>query len=116
MNDQLWMLGTSRSMVRGFADGMTKSGKGGETGMIIEIDFAPIRVWLADLYQRNEVEAEELMTEATAEMDGEKLTTVYGKDVLERMRQQWMRLQGISYRKWMSEGSPRSSLHVRMSP
>lgn len=116
MNDQLWMLGTSRSMVSGFADGIKKSGKGGETGMIIEIDFAPIRAWLADLYQRNEEEAEELMTEATAEMDGEKLTTVYGMDVLERMRKEWLRLQGISYRKWMADGSPRSSLHVRMSP
>ena len=60
MNDELWMLGTSRSMAGGFAKAMQTAGSDGETGMIVEIDFAPIRAWLADIYQRNEAAAEQL--------------------------------------------------------
>jgi hypothetical protein len=43
MNDRLWMLGTSKSMTAGFAKSMATPGSASETGMIVEMDFAPLR-------------------------------------------------------------------------
>ena len=63
------MLGTSRSMVAGFAKLRANSRSGGETGVIIAIDFAPIRDWFTDIYQRNEAEAKELAEEGMDEMN-----------------------------------------------
>lgn len=108
MNDRLWMLGTSRSMVGGFAKAMQSASSGGETGMIVEIDFAPIRDWLADLYQRNEAAADQLATQAPDEM-----RALADKQNREKLAASARHLQGLSYRKWMADGSPRTSLHVR---
>ncbi len=111
LNDKLWMLGTSRSMAGGFAKSMTSSGSGAETGMIVEIDFVPIRDWFTDIYQRNEAEAKALSEEAPDEM--KELT---GEENLNRINDAMRRLQGLSYHQWITDGKPRTSFHVRISP
>jgi hypothetical protein len=110
LNDEVWMLGTSRSMAGGFAKSMASSSSGGETGMIVEIDFAPIREWSSDVYQRNEMMAKELTAEAPDEM-----VEIANKENLERVNSAISSLQGFSYRHWMDDGKPRTSMHVRMS-
>jgi hypothetical protein len=109
LNDELWMLGTSRSMAGGFSKSMASSGSGGETGMIVEIDFAPVRDWATDLYQRNEADAKALTADAPDEM-----MELANKENLERANAAIRRLQGLSYRHWMADGKPRTSLHVRI--
>jgi len=110
MNDKLWMLGTSRSMAGGFSKSMAAASSGGDNGMIVEIDFAPIRDWLTDIYQRNETEAKELTAEAPDEMK-----ELADKENLERVKSGLNRLQGLGYHHWMAEGKPRTSLHLRIS-
>lgn len=111
LNDKLWMLGTSRSMANGFAKSMASPNSGSETGMIVEIDFAPIRDWFTDIYQRNEAEAKALTAEAPEEMKELAET-----DNLKRANAAMDRLQGLSCRQWVTDGKPRTSLHVQISP
>lgn len=111
LNDDLWMMGTSRSLAGGFAKSMAGTGKGGGTGMIVEIDFAPVKTWFADIYQRNETAAMDLTEEAPDEMK-----ELAKKENLERVHSFMSRLKGLSYRKWMADGKPRTSMHLRMSP
>lgn len=111
MNDDLWMIGTSRSLVGGFAKSMSMASPGGETGMIVEIEFAPIRVWFEDIYRRNETEAAGLTGDAPEEM--QELAT---QENLERLSAEVRRLQGLRYHKWMADGKQRTSLHVRLNP
>lgn len=111
LNDELWMFGTSRSMAGGFSKSMASSGSGGETGMIVEIDFAPVRDWATDLYQRNEAGAKALAADAPEEM-----AELANQENLERANAAIRRLQGLSYRHWMADGKPRTSLHVRTGP
>jgi hypothetical protein len=110
LNDDLWMLGTSRSMAGGFSKSMASSSSGGETGMIVEIDFAPVRDWATDLYQRNEADAKALTADAPDEV------MELANQNLERANTAIRRLQGLSYRHWMADGKPRSSLHIRTGP
>jgi len=111
LKDKLWMLGTSRSMAGGFAKSMTRPGSGAETGMIVEIDFVPIRDWFTDIYQRNGAEAKAFSEEAPDEMN--ELT---GEENLNRINDAMRRLQGLSYHQWITDGKPRTSFHVRISP
>lgn len=110
MNDKLWMLGTSRSMAGGFSKSMAAASSGGDNGMIVEIEFAPIRNWLTDIYQRNEAEAKELTAEAPDEMK-----QLADKENLERVNSALNRLQGLGYHHRMAGGKPRTSLHLRIS-
>lgn len=110
MNDNLWMLGTSRSLAGGFSKSMATASSGGDNGMIVEIEFAPIREWLTDIYQRNETEAKELTAEAPDEMK-----QLADKENLERATSALNRLQGLGYRHWMAGGEPRTSLHLRIN-
>ncbi|MES2659751.1 MAG: hypothetical protein V4689_14125 [Verrucomicrobiota bacterium] len=111
MNDELWMLGTSKSMAGNFSKYLKTSGTSGDTGMIVEIDFAPIRVWGRDFYQLNKTEAETLGGEASEEMQ-----RLANEENLKRLSSATDRLQGIGYRKWMAGGKPRTSLHLRLNP
>ena len=110
LNDRLWMLGTSQSMARGFSKAMESPGQGGETGMIVEVDFEAMRVWFEDVYQRNEAQAGDL-----AGAVPEEVREVADKESLEKAAGALKRLQGLTYRKWMADGAPRSSLHIRIA-
>ncbi|MES2922976.1 MAG: hypothetical protein V4819_15580 [Verrucomicrobiota bacterium] len=110
MNDELWMIGTSKSMARDFAKYAKNPGGGGETGMIVEIDLAPVREWGADLYRRNEEEAEALTAGAP-----DDLGRLASEQNLARLKSATGRLTGIGYRKWMAGGKPRTSLDFRFS-
>ncbi|WP_193214290.1 hypothetical protein [Luteolibacter marinus] len=109
LNDELWMLGTSRSMAGGFSKSMAAASEGGETGMIVEIDFEPVRQWLRDLYQRNEAEAEGLAGDAPDAVKG-----LASEENREKLAQAADRLKGLSYRQWLADGTPRTSLRVHV--
>lgn len=109
MSDSLWMLGTSKSMAAGFSKAMAAPSSASEAGMIVEIDFSPIRDWLAELYQRNEMEVEELVGDSPVSMEG--LTAENLEEAAAGFRQ-W---QGLSYRKWLADGKPGTSLHLRIA-
>jgi hypothetical protein len=109
MSDSLWMLGTSKSMASGFSKAMASPSSAGEAGMIVEIDFAPIRDWLAELYQQNGMKVEELVGDSPVPMEG--LTAENLEEAAAGFRQ-W---QGLSYRKWLADGKPRTSLHLRIA-
>jgi hypothetical protein len=109
MSDSLWMLGTSKSMAAGFSKAMAVPSSAGDAGMIVEIDFAPIRDWLAELYQRNEMKVEELVGESPVPM--QDLTA----ENLEQAVASFRKWQGLSYRKWLADGKPRTSLHLRIA-
>ncbi|MEO5917577.1 MAG: hypothetical protein ABIS50_25330 [Luteolibacter sp.] len=111
MNDELWMLGTSKSMAGNFSKYLKTSGTSDDTGMIVEIDFAPIRAWCRDIYQRNKKEAEALGGEASEEMQ-----RLANEENLKHLSSATDRLQGLGYRKWMAGGKPRTSVHLRLSP
>jgi len=111
LSNKLWMIGTSRSMAGGFSKAMGSPSTGTETGMRIELDFAPLWDWTADIYRRNEADAEKFTTEATEATQG--LTR---KEDVVRISSAARRLQKLVYRKWLSEGSPRSSLHLQVEP
>lgn len=111
LNDKLWMLGTSRAMAGGFSKSMATASSGGETGMIVEIDFAPVREWFADACQRSGMDAEQLAEDAPDEVK-----ELANKENLDRMSAAMSRLQGLGYRHWLADGKPRSSLHLRISP
>ena len=111
LNDDLWMLGTSRSLAGGFSKSMSTPSNSGETGMIVEIDFTALREWLVDTYERNETEAMALAEEAPDEMKA-----ITNQQNLDRAGSVMRRIQGLGYRKWMDAGKPRSSLHLRIDP
>ena len=109
MNDSLWMLGTSKSMAEGFAKAMVTPASGSETGMIVEMDFAPIREWLGELYQRNEREVQDLVADSPVSL--KELNT----EDLEQAADGFRQWEGLSYRKWLAGGKPATSLHLRIS-
>ena len=109
MSDSLWMLGTSKSMASGFSKSMATPNSASEAGMIVEIDFAPIREWLAELYQQNGMKMEELVGDTPVPM--QELTAENLEQAVAGFRQ-W---QGLSYRKWLDGGKPRTSLHLRIA-
>jgi hypothetical protein len=111
MNDRRWMLGTSQSMAKSFSKAMDSPGSTLETGMRIEIDFAPFRKWGEQPYQINEDQTEALVKDVPDEMQ-----ELASDENLERLQQVADQLKGLSYRKWMEDGTPRTSLHLQMGP
>ena len=109
MSDSLWMLGTSKSMASGFSKAMAAPSSAGEAGMIVEIDFAPIRDWLAELYQQNGMKVEELVGDSPVPMQE------FASENLEQAAAGFRQWQGLSYRKWLADGRPRTSLHLRIA-
>jgi hypothetical protein len=110
LSDSLWMLGTSQSMAVEFARSMATPASGGETGMIVEIDFLPIRDWLGDLYRRNEAEVAGLVDQYPVPMDDLE------REKLENATSGLKSLDGLSLRKWLEGGKPRTSIHLRVAP
>ena len=111
MNDELWMLGTSKTMAANFSKYLKTPETSGETGMRVEINFAPIRVWCRELYQQNKDKAEALGEEAP-----EEIQRLSNKENLKHLSSAADRLQGLEYRKWMTAGKPRSSLRLKLNP
>lgn len=109
MNDSLWMLGTSQSMASGFARSMATPASGSERGVIVELDFTLVRAWLDDLRQQHGLKMEDLVKSEPEEM---KELSV---EELEKVAESFGRLQGLGYRKWLVDGKPRTSLHLRMT-
>jgi hypothetical protein len=108
-NDKLWMLGTSRAMADGFAKSMATPASGGETGLIAEIEFAPLRAWSEEMQKQQGVELEDLVEDQPEAIREQSLKS------LEQFGESFRRMQGISYRKWLADGAPRTSLHLRMA-
>lgn len=111
MNDEVWMLGTSRSMAKDFSRYVKTPDPGGDTGMIVEIEFAPIREWLKDVYHRNKLEAKSLAEDVPDEM-----RQFTGQESMDHLGAAVDRLQGLGYRKWMADAKSRTSLHLRINP
>lgn len=107
MNDELWMLGTSRALADGFAKSMATPASGRETGLIAEIDFAPLQAWSAEMQKQQGVKLEDLVEDQPDRIREKSLKS------LEKFGESFRRLKGISYRKWLADGTPRTSLHLR---
>ncbi|MCW1886910.1 hypothetical protein OKA04_19375 [Luteolibacter flavescens] len=111
LNDKLWMMGTSQSMAVGFSKSMATPASGSETGMIAEIDFAPLRAWTEEMKKLGEKELEDLANELTEEQPD--AIREQSKKSLEEIGKSFEKLEGLSYRKWLADGAPRTSLHLR---
>ncbi|MCP5544549.1 MAG: hypothetical protein H7A49_11660 [Akkermansiaceae bacterium] len=111
MNDDLWMLGTSRSLASGFAKAVESASGGEQTGVVVDIDFAPVRDWFGDVYRRNQIDFDKSVDESLAEARDKLGKVPDGKWMFDSLR----RLEGIHYRHRMEDGVPRSSLHIRVS-
>ncbi|WP_035607438.1 hypothetical protein [Haloferula sp. BvORR071] len=108
LNDKLWMVGTSRELASGMAKALATPASGSESGMLVEIDMAPYWDWMQELVKRNGLNADQLLEEAPEEM--KKLTK---PEDVEKALESMRKMKGLSYRKWLEQGKPRASLHVR---
>ena len=108
MNNELWMMGTSRSMVAGFTREFAKSNRSGETGVVAELDVAPLRDWCVGLYQRGEADAKEALGGSLAVLE---VSPAGMHDVNEWFQ----RMETVRYRHWKEDGQARWSLHVKMA-
>ena len=105
--DKLWMLGTSRAMAADFSKAMETSSGNGGTGMRVEIDAAPIRTWVENVYHINRDEADSLVDGTPEEFQKLKAEN------MEHFKSASDRIEGVTYRKWLETGVPRTSLHLR---
>lgn len=112
LNDKLWMLGTSKGFAEGFAKSMATPASGSETGMITEIDFAPLRAWSEEMQKLQGAELGDLAEDLTKEQP--EAIREKSRKSLEKARESLGKLQGLGYRKWLEDGAPRTSLHVRV--
>jgi hypothetical protein len=109
INDQLWMVGTSRSMAKSFSD--LPPSTGNETGVIIDVDFEAIGQWLRNTYQLTKEQADAL-GESAPDMAKDLATD----ENLDSLSKGFTRLKGFHYRHWMEGTSPRSSYHLHIAP
>ncbi len=107
LNDDIWMLGTSRSMARDFAQAAASPATGRQTGMRIEVDFQPFIAWGREMIAMNQDQADALAEDMPAE-----LKSLTDRDEFEQLEQSLDAMRGISFRKWMENGKPRSSFHL----
>lgn len=110
LNDQMWMLGTSRSMAASFAKA-TAAPADEETGVRVEIRFSPFREWIHNLYQLNRQEIDDLADQAMV-----PLKQAATGDNLERMESMAGRLDRFEYRHWLDGKTPRTRIHLRLNP
>jgi hypothetical protein len=113
LNEKLWMLGTSLELAKGMATSTAPPATGSETGLIAEIDFAPMRSWKEEVEKQQGVELDDLAEGATA--DQPEAIREKSRRSLEEAGKSLERVQGLSYRKWLADGAPRTSLHLRVS-
>ena len=113
MNDKVWMLGTSKEFAEGFAKSMVTPASGGETGMIAEIDFAPLWAWTEEMRKLQGANIEDLAMELADEQP--EAIREKSRKSLEEVGKSLGRLEGLGYRKWLDDGAPRTSLHLRMA-
>lgn len=102
LNDSLWMAGSSRSLASGFAKSMQAGTGSGETGVIIEVDFEAMEIWLRELYRRGRDEAEVLASNDIERME---------KSV-DGVLHEFSKLKNLRYRHWLESGKPRTSIIV----
>jgi hypothetical protein len=107
LNDDLWMVSSSRSMVADFARTYGSSSTGGETGVVAELDVAPLRDWLMELYRRGEMDAKEALDESLGEFEPPAKS-------LDEMGAWFKKLETVRYRHWKEADSARWSVHVKM--
>lgn len=108
LNERVWMLGTSRELAEGMAKSMETPASGSETGMLVEIDLAPVWNWIRETSKFQGVDAGSLLEGAPEEMKD----LAAGQD-LDKVGESVRELQGLSYRKWLEQGKPRVRLHVK---
>lgn len=109
INDQLWMVGTSRSMAKSFASAPASSGN--EAGVIIDIDFEAIGQWFSNTYRLTKDQADQLSDQAP-----DMAKNLATEENLESVSQEFSKLKAFHYRHWMADAVPRSSYHLHIAP
>lgn len=113
LNDEIWMLGTSRSMAAGLAKAVAAGSGGGQTGVVVDIDFAPVRDWCGRIYQIGGEEARSALEESMAGLEIAGMPKPPGVDTLAGP---FRRIEGVHYRHRIEDGRPRTSFRIRVSP
>jgi hypothetical protein len=102
VGDNLWMAGTSRSLAGDLAKGLGTGSGSAETGVLVEVDFDAMEVWLRALYQKGKEEAESVAGEEIERMDKSAAGLLDGLS----------ELKSLKYRRWLESGKPRTSIEV----
>ena len=61
LNDNIWMVGTSRKLAGELAKGVEEKSGSTETGVIIEVDFEALEVWQRKVYEAGRKDAEAMV-------------------------------------------------------
>lgn len=103
IDDKVWLLGTSRSMARGFSKAMSDVNSAGETGVIIELDLERLVGWVRQVGEANAEKVQAIMQEMRD--DG---GVSGGLGSREGIPDVFNRLGTFSYRGWLESGTPRA--------
>lgn len=108
LNDEVWMVGTSRSLAGGFAKALGEGSGSRETGVIIEMDLDALGDWLKQTYDMGRDDAEALAADDLNEKELKRMQKS-ADGVLDAVS----KFESLRYRHWLEDGRPRTSLEVR---
>lgn len=107
LNDSVWMLGTSRELAGGLAKGMEEKDTSDETGVILELDFDALEVWVQKLYEEGKDEVEAMAKSELDEAEIEKVGKAAG-GFLDGLK----KLKRLKYRQWLESGIPQTKIDI----
>lgn len=107
LDDNIWMVGTSRSLTGGLASALETENGSQETGVLIEVNFDSLEVWLRSVYELGKDDAE---AAAGADMNEREIVRINksADGILDSLT----KLRSLKYRHWLESGEPRTSLVV----
>lgn len=107
VGDKLWMVGTSRSLAGDLAKGLEAGSGSAETGVVVEVDFQALEVWLRALYEKGKDDVEVLAAEE-GDLEEFKQMEKSAAGLLDGLSE----LKSLRYRHWLEDGKPMKSLEV----
>jgi len=107
IDERVWMLGSSRSLARGFSKAMETAASAGETGVIFEVNLERLVAWTGELSRANADRIGAIMEGIQEDSAG--VDAIIGEDGIPEA---FRRLGKFSYRGWLDGGQPRG--HYRL--
>ncbi|MGJ8645212.1 MAG: hypothetical protein ACSHX9_17555 [Luteolibacter sp.] len=107
LNDSVWMMGTSRELAGGLSKGMEEKSVSGETGVIVELDFDALEMWVRQVYEEGKDDAEAMAQSELGAAEIEQVEKAAGgfMDGLKK-------LKSLKYRHWLESGVPQTRLDI----
>ena len=110
LSDDLWMLGTSRSMAANFSKSLDSSSSAGETGMIVDVDLEAISAWAIDSYRRSDLPEKA----RSIPLDPDSKLTMKPEEFMNRTMEGMRRFKSLHYHQWLADGIPRTSIWLEV--